>query len=62
MVANEGKVGANEGPTDNVHKVGIIWVEREGDSWESERESQKRENVKEAKISDTSLTDIGVTG
>ena len=37
MVANEGKVGANEGPTDNVHKVGIIWVEREGDSWESER-------------------------
>ena len=38
MVANEGKVRANEGPTDNAHKVGIIWVEREGDSWESERE------------------------
>ena len=38
MVANEGKVVANEGPTDNVYKVGIIWVEREGDSWESERE------------------------
>ena len=26
------------------------------------RESQKRENVKEAKISDTALSDIGVTG
>ena len=36
--------------------------ERERGTAGKVRESQKRENVKEAKISDTSLTDIGVTG
>ena len=36
--------------------------ERERGTAGKVRESQKCENVKEAKISDTSLTDIGVTG
>ena len=36
--------------------------ERERGTAGKVRESQKRENVKEAKISDTSFTDIGVTG